>query len=943
METNKLVLNKGDDTVYRELVNSLKTCQRFYFNVAFISFSGLQLLLEELAKTQEREVKGKVVTSTYLNFTDPYAVRRLTEFNNIDVKVFVAQKNLGFHPKGYIFEYEDYFKILIGSANLTQSALKSNIEWNISLIAKSEDPLLSDVMDEFDQIWAESSAATQELLDKYQDFLNSIKSKEKQEIQFFEDQQVIVPNSMQKQAIDSLTRLRNHGENKALVIAATGSGKTYMSAFDVARAKPRRVLFVVHREDILKSAMKSFKSITKLHDVKKFGFLSGSHKDFDSDLLFSTNISLANHLEYFGPEHFDYIIIDEAHHVSGDTYQRILNHFTPKFLLGMTATPERGDAQDIYQTFDNNIAVEIRLRDALDDNLVVPFHYFGITDAESVDFDGVHMNRIEDVASVLQTNSRVDHILKHLKFYGFEGPKRRCVGFCITIEHAKFMTREFQQRGIPSTYLVGTHSQEERKQAIKNLESSSHDLEVIFTVDIFNEGVDIPSINTVLMLRPTESPIVFIQQLGRGLRKHDSKSFVTVLDFIGNYSKSFLLAIALNGRKFYDKDSLKVAVQTDFANLPGCTHIQLDEIAKAQILAQIENENFNSLAYLKEEYEAFKLLIGNRIPTLVDFFAVDGAPDPLRYIRKKLTYQNFVAYAEGAGYQVPSLLEDEVAVQFLRFIEDHLPAKRVVDFCGFKLIMNQDTFTLKDLEHECLMYVQSVPQDALIHSMEYLAGTYFSSTDRNKYAELGDWNSSKKNFDVSESIKNVCARSEYRLILLDSINYGLDRYENEFGSHVIQIPDLSLYQEYNLKNVGLMCNHRKNYGALFGMGLKLFGTSYALMVDLKKDEDAIGYKDEFISDKVFQWESPNKMSSITDTGKKIINHIELGYQLHLFVRKFKEVDGVASPYVYIGQVDVENHVNEKPVRFQMKLHNQVPTDIFREFITIVSNEDVEEQ
>ena len=932
MKTNKLVLNKGYDTVYRELVNSLTTCKRFYFNVAFVSFSGLQLLLEEIAKTEKRGVPGKVVTSTYLNFTDPFAVRRLLEFTNVDVKVFVAAKNLGFHPKGYIFEYEGHFKILIGSANLTQSALKSNIEWNVSIIVKSEDQLLSDVMDEFDQIWEQSSNATEELLDKYQEFLDSIKSKEKQEIQFFEDRQVVVPNSMQTQAIDSLSRLRNHGETKALVIAATGSGKTYMSAFDVMRANPKRVLFVVHREDILKGAMKSFKSITKLHDVKNFGYLSGSHKDLDSDFLFSTNISLANKLDHFDPNHFDYIIIDEAHHVSGETYQRILKHFTPKFLLGMTATPERGDAQDIYQTFDNNIAVEIRLRDALDNNLVVPFHYFGITDAESVDYNGVHMNRIEDVANVLQTHSRVDHILKYLKFYGFEGPKRRCVGFCITIEHAKYMADEFLKRGISAIYLVGTHSQAERKQAINNLEASSHPLEVIFTVDIFNEGVDIPSLNTVLMLRPTESPIVFIQQLGRGLRKHNSKSFVTVLDFIGNYSKSFLLAIALNGRKFYDKDSLKVAVQTNFANLPGCTHIQLDEIAKTQILEQIENENFNSLSYLKEEYEAFKLLIGNKIPTLVDYFSVDGAPDPMKFIKRSKTYMNFVASVEGVNFSEGAFFTDDFTIRVLRFIEDYLPLNRVVDFCGLSLLLGQGDFNSLELENECLKYVTSIPEDTLIHSMEHLSGKFFDNGDSNKYPSLGDFHHNEKIFQSTPSLLKMIEDQGVTDVLFQSIRYGIFRYENEYGSTQIKVPDLGIYQQYSMRDVALVCNYNMKHSAFRGQGVLTFENEYFLFIELHKLEEAIAYRDMFLGESKFQWDSPNSSSQDSGQGYRIVNHRSLGINLHLFVRKFKKIDGVVQPYIYIGQADVMSYKENKPILFEMGLHDRVPVEIYREFV-----------
>lgn len=933
MISNKLVLNKGDDTVYRELVSSLNTCKRFYFNVAFVSFSGLQLLLEELSKTEARSVPGKVVTSTYLNFTDPYAVRRLSTFSNIDVKMFIAKKNLGFHPKAYIFEYEGHFKVIIGSANLTQSALKSNIEWNVSTISKSNNLFLMNVMNEFDQIWEQSNNVTEELLIKYQVFLDKLKNKEKYETQFFENRDEITPNSMQEEAIDSLTRLRIHGESKALVIAATGSGKTYMSAFDVANANPRKLLFVVHREDILKSAMESFKRITKLHHDKKFGYLSGTIKELDSDFLFSTNISLANNLDNFQPNHFDYIIIDEAHHVSGDTYQRILSHFTPQFLLGMTSTPERGDAQDIYTTFDNNIAVEIRLRDALNDDLIVPFHYFGITDAESVDYENVNMHKIDDVARILQTHSRVDHILKHLNFYGYEGKKRRCIGFCITIKHAKFMAEEFQKNGVPSLYLSGEHSQMERKSAIERLQSETDTLEVIFTIDIFNEGVDIPSVNTILMLRPTESPVVFIQQLGRGLRKHNSKSFVTVLDFIGNYSKSFLMAIALNGRKFYDKDSLKVAVQTDFANLPGCTHIQLDEIAKHQILNQIEGENFNSLKYLKEEYESFKLLIGNKAPKMLDYFSVDGAPDPIKFIKYSKTYLNFLSKVEGKSYPQIDLLAEDIFVKFLRLIEDFLPAKRLVDFVAFKLIIQQGDFILDELKSAMLVYIESVSDETIIHCTKLLSRDFFDSTDLKKYAYLGRFNADTDMFEVDSRIKKILLNEGMQSILLDSVLYGIHRYENEFGSTVLKTPDLGLYQQYNMRDVALVSNYSKKHSAFRGQGLITIGSDYFLFIELHKHEEAIAYRDKFISETRFQWDSPTGSHQDAGQGHNVIHHKELGINLHLFVRKFKQIDGVVQPYVYIGKGETVSYEGNRPILFQMQLKSRVPLEIYREFIT----------
>lgn len=935
---NRLILNNSNENVLQELKSSMIGCKSFYFNVAFITFSGIQLLLEQLAAAENLGIEGKVVTSTYLNFTDPKAVRKINTFNNIKTKIFIAEKNKGFHPKAYIFEYEECFKVIIGSSNITQSALMSNIEWNVSFIAKNESEIIQKILEDFERIWNISSFATDEILSQYEKFLLSLKSIERKNDLFVKELNEVKPNSMQVDALKSLKRLRLYGEKKAIVIAATGSGKTYMSAFDVAQANPKKMLFIVHREDILSAALDSFKKIIPPIKRRDFGILSGNHKDFESDFLFSTNISLDNHISKFDPSHFDYIIIDEAHHVGGETYKRIVQHFNPKFLLGMTATPERGDAQDIYETFDNNVAIEIRLRDALDEDLVVPFHYFGITDAQGVDYSVVNMKDIAEIAKQLQTNSRVEHVINKMNFYGYEGAKRRGIGFCISVDHAEFMSNEFNSKGIVSTYLTGDDKQDVRKNAIQRLESDSDSLEIIFTIDIFNEGIDIPSINTILMLRPTESPIIFIQQLGRGLRKHESKTFVTILDFIGNYSKSYMLAIALNGRKFFDKDSLKVAIKTDFSNLPGCTHIQLDKIAKEQILNQIENENFNSFTHNKEAYFSFKLSIGNRIPTLLDFFSIDGAPDPMSFKdNKSKTFLDFQKRVENDTFLHNQFYTSDIALKFLRLIEDHLPAKRLVDLIALKLIVTVGDFSINSLRIECLKHLNSISKSTLINCLQFLSGNFFDKTDNSKYTIIGSSNEDYDFFYLSENLKLLFRKEYFNQIFLESINYGICRYENEFPKRVLNYPDFALYTQYNMRQTALVCNYDKKHSAFRGQGLLTFKTEYFIFCDLHKEEDAIDYRDKFINEKIFQWDSPNSTGQNTPQGEKIINHKSLGINLHLFVRKFPEIDNKAQGFIYIGKGDVISFVENRPVLFQIGLQNKLPAHIYNEFVTIVEN------
>jgi len=933
-----LVLNKESDKFYDELRRSFHECNCFYINVAFVSFCGLQILLDILKEADDKGVKGKVVTSTYLNFTDPKALVKLRTFRHIELRLFIAKPNRGFHPKGYIFEYDDTTKVIVGSSNITQSALKSNIEWNVATVASAHDNFIASAIDEFNEIWGYSEQVTDDVIEQYSLFLKSLATPKNDSQQFVLGDTKIEPNTMQAEALQNLQRLREHGETKALAIAATGSGKTYMAAFDVLKVAPRRMLFIAHREEILLDARSSFARVMGVNE-DKFGILSGHQKNWDCDYLFATNLSLQNHLKRFTPDAFDYMVIDEAHHVSSETYQKALAHFKPQFLLGMTATPERGDAQSIYENFDDNIAVEIRLRDALDADLVVPFHYFGITEAQSVDYQGINLKDINAVAQLLQTNRRVDHIVDKMNFYGYDGGFCKAVGFCVNVEHARYMSEEFNKIGITACYLNSETPRDERQHAIQRLSSDSNPLQVIFTVDLFNEGVDIPSINLVLMLRPTSSPIVFIQQLGRGLRKHESKAFLTVLDFIGNHNKAFLMAIALCGSRLYDKDSLKVAVKKDFSSIPGCTHIQLDPISKEQILRQIEAENFNSMKYLKEEYLNFKLDLGNRIPSLMDYNVVDGAPDPIRYIKKERSYLNFLSKVEKTEPSIMSLMASHTYDKYQRYLDGCLPLKRPHEFIIIRYLMDHETITLSRARYEIERYLSSVDDHTVRHAFEHINGHFFDSREKKTWPCLAQLVESERELTLARTreFKHLLKQSLSYQWLLTSIDYGLECYAHDFGSDDLSLPSLLLYQQYSMRDIALVANVRKTHSSYRGTGVLREGDDFFFFVDLHKEEGAIEYKDKFINHKKFQWDSPSGCSPTSQQGDAIINHQQKGFRLHLFVRKFKELDGATQPYVYIGQGDVISHQGEKPINFQLGLHDPVPQVIYDEFITDTVN------
>ncbi|MGG3943204.1 DEAD/DEAH box helicase [Peribacillus psychrosaccharolyticus] len=927
----KLIVNSGNQNLLNELIKSINECERFYLSVAFINYSGLQLLLDALKDAGESSTKGKILTSTYLNFTDAKALRKINEFPQIDLKVFVTDRDIGFHTKAYIFEYSDSYKVIIGSSNITQSALKSNVEWNVEIVAKSDAAFILDVLREYEDLWEASTVADEAFIQRYEDFLSKLVSINKMQSAIYENWEYIVPNRMQKRAMENLARIRSFGEKKALVVAATGTGKTYMSAFDVKSYKPKKLLFIVHREEILKKAKETFETLIVNQGVT-FGLLTGNHKQKDVDYVFATIQTITKCCEEFSPDEFDYLIIDEAHHATSSSYERVLAYFTPEFTLGMTATPERSDQNNVFDLFDNNVALEVRLHEALEDDLVVPFHYFGITDIDGVDLSDVDIDDINEVAKRLKVHERVDYIIEQMNFYGHDGDKRKGLGFCVNISHAQYMATEFTDRGYPSICLTGGDSVDVRATYMKRLEDDQDELQFIFTVDIFNEGVDIPSINTVLMLRPTGSPIVFIQQLGRGLRKHSGKSFLTVLDFIGNHNKTFLIAIALNGSRYYDKESLKVAIATGFANIPGATHIQMDKISQEWILAQIDKENFNSLKYLREEYFEFKKMNQGRIPFyLMDYIKYDGAPNPVKFINREKSYLQFVAKTEKSAALKNLLLNDHF-VGALEELSSKLPLKRIYDFVIARYLLENDMITLAIANNEILKHVKSVNEDSILHAFECWNQAFYDDAQKSRQLKL--FTHQNGELRKTPAFTDVLGNAEQRLYIEDVLSYGIFRYEKEYRDEDYGVPHFKLYEQYQMAEAALLSNYRKSHSSFRGSGLLANGKEFFIYIDLHKEADikeSINYKDELLNEQYLQWETQNSTSPRTERGKDIVYNHERSVNLHLFVRKYKEIEkNKTEPYIYIGRGDVVAFEGEKPITTKVKLEHPIPAALYTE-------------
>lgn len=668
-----------------EITKRLKECDYFEFSVAFISESGLAVLKQILLNLKEKGVKGRIITSTYLGFNAPKMFKQLLSFSNIEVRIF-EQEHCGFHPKGFIFHTGDHRDIIVGSSNLTQTALESNQEWDLFFTSHENGELASQVSNEFDIQWELSTPLTNEWIESYKE--TYVKPVRPASVQ---SPKTIKPNKMQEEALKSLKNLRDNNKDKALLISATGTGKTFLSAFDVRRFKPKRLLFVVHRRNIAEAALRSFKYL--IPNVS-MGIFSGNTKETDSDFIFSTvqTIHKKEYREMFERDAFDYIIIDEVHRAGAQSYQDIVDYFKPKFLLGMSATPERSDDFDIYEMFDHNIAYEIRLIQAMEYNLLCPFHYYGITD---MTIDGIEIDDKSEF-NILTSELRVDYIIEKINEYGYSGDHIHGLIFCSRKDECEKLSQLFNLRGYKTIALTGDSSEDMRQKAIDSLESNDENsLDYIFTVDIFNEGIDIPKVNQVVMLRPTESAIVFVQQLGRGLRKNDSKEYVVIIDFIANYEKNFLIPVALSGQTNYNKDSLRQFVCEGSLMTPGASTIQFDQITEKRIYQSIDAANFTQVRLIKDSYKQLKEKLG-KIPRLKEFEQYGAIDVQLMFQNKSLgCYHTFLSKYEKDYHIHFGTLEEK----YLQFISSKLSSgKRVEELEAIKLIINKRTNLLTHLK-----------------------------------------------------------------------------------------------------------------------------------------------------------------------------------------------------------------------------------------------------
>lgn len=883
---NQFLTNYTETTFLDKIKKNLRNCKSFDFSVSFIKKAGLVLLFKDIEAAVERGCKGRIITSTYQNFTDIeslksfYALRgRCPNFEcHLDYESFhdLGYATIGYHSKGYLFQFDDHREVVVGSSNITRYALLKNIEWDVCVSDSFDCGIYDDAEKEFNDKWEGTEALSPELINKYTLKLNY--AIERWDMDYDLTQAKVKPNYMQKKALKELNRYRAIGVNRALTIASAGSGKTYLAAFDALNFNPKRLLYIVHEGSILKKSLETFQEV--FGKEVSYGIYSGTSKESDADFVFATNITMCNTLEMFSKNEFDYIIIDECHHATAETYKKIIGYFEPEFLLGLTATPERLDNQDVFEMFDHNVPYELRLRDAIANDLVVPFKYYGIRDT-LVDYGLTGYEERRMIAQMAQED-HCDFVSLQIEKHRPQG-KLKALAFCRNITHARLMSEALGER-YKTAYLTGRNDIGERVRAYNDLQSDESDLEILCTVDILNEGVDIPGVNMVLFLRPTESTTIFIQQLGRGLRKYTNKDYVTVLDFIGNsYKRSVQIAFALGSLSenfVMEKRLMASLVKDDFSALGLVDYgveIHIDDLSKEEILEYIDKENFNAIKYLKQDYFNFKKYIGAEYyPRHVDYINNDCAPDLIRFMsvktqgKKNCSYYNFL---KGIGEENLPIFSEE-QIEFANYLSGLLPLVRTHEYRIVSYLLSGEK-TYLEIASRLQEEVKEFTTESLDHALEYMK--FISRTN--------------------DMIKlSVEIDDQFREYIEDCISYGLVRYEIDYGDET----GFKLWQNYRMEQVQLKLLKNPSYNQV---GTYYYDDYVVIFSSIKKDldeADKLNYKDKFLQANLFQWES---MTNLPQSHLQKLNDSRFAY---LFIRKVAEENGLTLPFTYVGKGKLSN-------------------------------------
>ena len=932
----KLVLNDRSRQlkVISTLKQELRNCSEFWFYTAFVTSSGVACLKQELLDAEARGTAGKILVSKYQDFTEPEALRDLMRFKNLELRI--AEYG-SMHAKGYFFRHAHGETHVIGSSNWTANALCTNQELNIAIAVPKKDTLSDAISEEFSAQFASSTPVTASFINGYEHDRAQQPVLVGQVVR--ETRQSLVPNAMQLEACDRITNIIDAGERRALVISATGTGKTYLAAFHAQRLDAKRLLFVVHRENIARKAMRSFKNV--FHDTRTYGLYTGHEKCGDADFVFSTvqTLSREKHLRQFNADTFDYVVIDESHRAAASSYKKFTDYFSPKVLLGMTATPERTDGGDVFGLFDHNVAYEIRLQQALEEEMLSPFHYYGISD---IAIDGVVVDEKTDF-SKLASEQRIDHIVENAERYGHWGSKRRGLIFCSRVDEAKEISEGLNRRGLRTVALSGADSEQSREDAIQRLECTDgpNSLDYIVTVDIFNEGIDIPAVNQVLMLRPTTSAIIFVQQLGRGLRRLDGKDkYLTVIDFIGNYQNNYLIPIALYGDTTYDKDRLRRLVYSGDNFLPGASTVSFDQITRERIFSSINSSNAHLLKDLKADFNALRVRLG-RMPMMVDFQS-NGLREP----------QQFGTYAKGSYRDfLKKIIPDELSDEIDAVNEEYLA------------VLSKEILNGSSIEEPLVLLQLCSQEDCLIADLVQRVNTYGINTSEMRIrAAAGavnlmfsmtrvdgkrvsvrrklesDWLNSSATRVFREEKFNELLQQDTQKFLVDVATYSLNLFLQGLDPGEV-VQSFVRYRRYSRSDVFRLIGKEENPVAQnVGGYLHVKECSaFPIFVTYEKEDDispGTKYEDHFKSPSVLHYFSKNKrrLSSPDMMFLQSVADEEAAF-VPIFVKKNNDE---GTDFYFLGQAQpIKGSFKEDTmpsghsvVRLDLKLAHAVPEELY---------------
>lgn len=984
-----LIANHDGRTMEHAIKDELQRSQDFDMSVAFVSQGALQVLKQyflDFADNNDHQ-SGRIITSTFNYFNSPKAFKELLKLQRetgIQVQVWQptqpgqnddtpATADYPYHPKGYVFHHmqgdEPLYSTYVGSSNLTINALNANREWNLKVATTDNSGLAQQLTEEIESQISESKPLTDAWLKLYEEDFKKyapLQRPDRKRIKETEQSQDIQPNAMQVEALMNLAQLRKHGESRAIIISATGTGKTYLSAFDVRQVKPRRMLYIAQQEQILKKAEESFQKVLGCSE-HELGLFSGNSKESDRKYVFATvqTMSRPDVLAQFSKHEFDYILVDEVHHAAADSYKRVIDHFEPDFMLGMTATPERTDGANIFELFGNNVAYEIRLQKALEEDMLCPFHYYGvheyIQDAPDEKLAGKNIktdsmtdqerNELSRWLEELADPNRVRYIIDKIQIYSEAGTPVQGLVFCSRREEAKRLSDLFNQqmnqqaeRPYRTKAITGENSQAERDTAVEQLENG--ELDHIFTVDLFNEGVDIPHINQIVMLRQTKSSIIFTQQLGRGLRKANGKDCVVVIDFIGNYANNYLIPIALYGNTG-DRDVARKNLQRETI---GISSISFDKISRERVLASLDTADLSNMKLLSQQYQQMRYELG-RVPMLMDFARRDASlvftmasksDDYLSFVRSrekslsrgKHATASYVEQLEPTSDAQNGVLKMLTATQ-LRGLRPHellvlavlcdLDWRMVDPGCPedalavFRTIASRHAISTRDLQTLLSALFPDADQSAsqcrsAFSTLDY---SYFIAANSRRFGQtplirICDDGS----YRLTDGVRSMLEQTTFRTFFADTVEAGLFNalaLEGSARKHHIRQNHGFLYGEkYSVFDVMRLCGWSAEQVPQNVGGYKLDVETASLPIFIKYE--ASQYGDRFLNPGEIEWFSKNNRSLKSNEFRWLLDGTERGPEwrnrhfMPIFIRRKAEEQ--EKSYYFVGNAVALDNVRE---------------------------------